>query len=227
MTTNASPAPGSLQTKLTTALSGSQTALAKNSAIQISGKSTTPTQIITALQGYIQPFTDVAAAKAAYAKALQARKAEQAEAHEYLLTLKAGLVALFGRYNPVLAQFGMAAKTRAVATTQTTMLAVAKRALTRQLRGTLSKKQKAATKTGGTPDVNLGRTGKSFAPGAAAAAQSAALAAAASGGASAPTVAAPATPAAGTIVTPSPVAPAPATNTTASPALTAAAVKQS
>ena len=228
-TNTSTTAPGNLEDRLNEALSGAETVLAKNSAIQISGKSTTQAQIITALEGYVQPFTDVATAKAAYAKAVLARKAEQAEAHEYLLTLKAGLVALFGRNSPSLAAFGMGAKVRTPPTAETIVLATAKGTLTRKLRGTLTKEQKKVTKAVGTPDVSLGLTGKSVGLGAAGAAQQAALATAAAGGASAPTVvAAPAVAASttSTTATPAPVAPAPVASITPSAAL-AAVVKQS
>lgn len=176
--TNNSSTPGGLELKLDDALSGVQQQLVAGSTLQINGAAMTQAQLVTQLSGYLAPFTAAANEKTAYAQAIKARKAVEPPAREFLIQLKAALVALLGRGNPLLEKFGMLAKLPSKPSVQTALLAAAKRKLTRAKRGTLGKKQKAAIVLLGTPSVSVGAEGATVQPSVGEQAQAAAAAAA-------------------------------------------------
>jgi hypothetical protein len=193
--------PSGLQLKIQSALTGVQQVLPSGSSIMIGGETATQAQLVTKLTGFLSQLSAVTDAKAAYTTVVQSRTAAETTMREYLAQLRGALVAFYGRNSPALGKFGMSAKTPAPQTTQTKIVAAAKRTLTRLKRGTLGTKQKASIKAVGTPQISIGESGVQIAP--AAVAQPAAAPAASS-----PT---PATPEpAGT---PSPVTPDPATPT--------------
>jgi hypothetical protein len=165
MTTNPSGnSPGGLQLKIQSALVGVQQVLPTGTSLQISGQAVTQAQLVTQLSGYLPVVAAVADAKAAYAQTVQARVAAEKNIREFLAQLRAALVAFYGRNSPALGKFGMSAKTPAAQTSQTALIASAKRTLTRQKRGTLGKKQKASIKAVGTPQVSLGASGVQITP---------------------------------------------------------------
>jgi hypothetical protein len=150
--------------KIQNALNGVQQVLPAESAVSMSGQTVTQAQLVTQLTGMLPKFTAATDAKTAHAVAVQARKAAEPDAREYLAQLRAALVAFYGRGSPTLEKFGMSAKKPAAQTTQTAVLAAAKRTLTRQKRGTLGKRQKAGIKAIGTPQVSIGESGVQIAP---------------------------------------------------------------
>jgi len=159
MTTNKSgSSPGGLQRSVQSALVGVQQALPTGSSFNINGEAVTQAQLVTQLSGYLPVLTAVTDAKAALAQAVHARQAVEPEIREFLVQLRAALVASLGR-QPKLGQFGMSAKKPAAPSPPTAVLASAKRALTRQKRGTLGSKQKASIKAVGTPQVSISESG--------------------------------------------------------------------
>lgn len=130
----------------------------------INKQSVTQAQLVTQLSGYLPNLKAVSDAKAAYAQAVITRKADEQDVREFLMQLRAALVAFFGAGNPDLAKFGMSAKKRTPQDSQTRILAAAKRTLTRKKRGTLGAKQKASIKAIGTPQVSIGPSGVQIAP---------------------------------------------------------------
>jgi len=164
MTTNQSGSnPGGLQLKVQNALVGVQQTLPTGKSFDISGQAVTQAQLVTKLSGYLPVLKAVTDAKAALAQAVSARQAVEPEIREFLVQLRAALVASYGR-QPVLTQFGMSAKKPTAPSPQTAVLAAAKRTLTRQKRGTMGKSQKASIKAVGTPQVSLGPSGVQIAP---------------------------------------------------------------
>ena len=103
-------------------------------------------------------------AKSTYAQAVQARKKAEPGAQEFLAQLRAALVAFYGRGSTALSDYGMSAKKSTSQTSKTAILAAAKRALTRQKRGTLGSKQKASIKAIGTPLLSVGESGVQITP---------------------------------------------------------------
>src|ERR1700722_10237394 len=165
MTTNPSGnSPVGLKLKIQSALIGVQQVLPTGSSLLINAQPVTQAQLVTQLSGYLPVVSAVADAKAAFAQAVKARVAAEPNIREFLAQLRAALVAFYGRNNPDLAKFGMSAKTPTGQTSQTAILAAAKRTLTRQKRGTLGKKQKAGIKAIGTPQVSVGATGVQITP---------------------------------------------------------------
>jgi len=156
--------PSGLQLKIQTALAGVQQSLPSDAAIQINGQTTTQAQLVTQLTGFLSTLSTVTDAKAAYATAVQSRLAAEPNIREYLVLLRAALLAFYGRNPAALGKFGMQAKKPAPQTSQTALIAAAKRTLTRQKRGTLGKKQKASIKALGTPQVSIGASGVQITP---------------------------------------------------------------
>jgi hypothetical protein len=155
--------PSGLQSKIQSALAGVQN-LPSGSTLQISGQIMTQAQLVTKLTGYLPAVSAVTDAKAALEQALQARKAAAPDTREFLVLLRAALVAFYGRGSAALGKFGMSAKKPAGPSPQTAILAAAKRTLTRRKRGTMGKKQKASIKAIGTPQVSIGASGVSITP---------------------------------------------------------------
>src|SRR5271170_4683222 len=156
--------PSGLQSKIQNALTGVQQSLPTGSTLQINGQAATQAQLVTQLTGFLSTLSTVTDAKAAYATAVQSRVAAEENIREYLVQLRAALVAFYGRNPAALGQYGMSAKKPAPQTAQTALLAAAKRTLTRQKRGTLGKKQKAGIKAIGTPQVSVGESGVQITP---------------------------------------------------------------
>ena len=164
----------SLELKIESALTGVLRVLPAGSGLSFDGVTLTQAQIAQKLQGFQPAFHQVRSAKADYAAAVTARKADALDARQFLAQLRGVLVAFFGVGSPLLAQFGMPAKKKTARTAQQKVLSAAKAKLTRKKRGTLGSKQKLAVKTLGTPHVSLGANGPTVTPSAADTAQSAA-----------------------------------------------------
>ena len=198
VTTSRSDGPSNLATKIQAALSGVQTNLAAGSTFQIGGTAMTQSQIAAELSGYLPTFAAVGAAKAQYEQAVAARTTLEPQAREFLVNLRAALVAFFKRGNPILSQFGMGTGAPGKQSPTTMVVAAAARLLTRQKRGTIGKNEKQAIKVVGSPVVTVGGA-QAVAPGtisatppAVEAALAAAQAAAQAAGGSAPAPVAPA-----------------------------------
>jgi hypothetical protein len=153
-----------LLSKIQNALAGVQQNLPSGSSLLINGQTMTQAQLVTQLSGYLPVVSAVTSATVALRKAVQARVVIEPEIREFLVLLRAALVAFYGRNSPSLGDFGMSANKPASPTTQTAIIAVAKRTITRQKRGTMGKKQKASIKAIGTPQVSIGASGVSITP---------------------------------------------------------------
>ena len=165
MTTNQNgSSPGRLLQKVQSALDGAQQVLPAGTALMINKQSVTQAQLVTQLSGYLPNLKAVSDAKAAYAQTVITRKADEQVVREFLAQLRLALVAYLGVGSPDLAKFGMSAKKRTPQNGQKSVLAAAKRSLTRQKRGTLGKTEKASIKAIGTPEVSLGASGVQIAP---------------------------------------------------------------
>ena len=166
-TTTKSPTgstPGALEVKVQNALNGVQQALPTGSKLALNGASMTQAQLATQLSEHLPVFEAVPTAKQPYTQAITARKAMEPAARTFLVQLRAALIAQFGRTSPLLQQFGMGTGTRATPSPQTKVLAAAKAALTRQKRGTTSKKQKQSITVVSPPSVTLGQGAPQISP---------------------------------------------------------------
>ena len=165
MTTNQNgSSPGRLLQKVQSALDGAQQVLPAGTALMINKQSVTQAQLVTQLSGYLPNLKAVADAKAAYAQTVITRRADEQVVREFLAQLRLALVAYLGVGSPDLAKFGMSAKKRTPQNGQKSVLAAAKRTLTRQKRGTLGKTEKASIKAIGTPQVSIGESGMQVVP---------------------------------------------------------------
>jgi hypothetical protein len=132
------------------------------SPLTINGAAMTQAQIDAQLKSYIATFVAADTAKTAYQAAVLARTKVQVEARDFYLQLKKAIIAYFGSQAPQLADFGLTpAKAKAAKTSAEKAVIAAKAALTREARGTTSKKQKLKINPGtGTPLLSLGAGGK-------------------------------------------------------------------
>ena len=120
----------------------------------VGGTSMTVAQIIAQFTTIEDMLTNVIATKAAWAAAVAAKKAGLAGARLFYENVLAGLKQAFGTNQTQLAAFGVAApKPRAKPSSATKAIAHAKALATREARGTMGAKQKAAITTTPQPTV--------------------------------------------------------------------------
>lgn len=131
--------------------------------MSINGKALTGAQIDTQVQQqYVSTIAAVDTARAQLQTALVSRRNEALEARDFCLQLKKAVVAHLGTQSPLLVDFGLApAKTATPKTSAEQAVIEAKKAQTRQARGTRSEKQNAAIQPGvATPAVLIGPDAK-------------------------------------------------------------------
>jgi len=114
--------------------------------VMFTGGPYTPAQITTKLQSIVTLRADVEAAKAATTAKVAAERAEAQALGSFVDALVAYVKATFGGQPQVLADFGIVPKVRAQLTVEQKAAAAAKRAATREARGTKGPKQKKAVK---------------------------------------------------------------------------------
>jgi hypothetical protein len=153
-------------------LAGVEAAIPARSSLMIDGVSTTQGQMVSTLEDGIALFDAATTAKTAATSAVAAMHAGLPAVEAFVRDLTIALKQFFGANSPELAQFGIALpKPRAEPSAGKKALASARRANTRQTRGTLWKNQRAAIQPNVVPlRVTLGPDGKPVKTAAAAAA---------------------------------------------------------
>jgi hypothetical protein len=128
----------------------------------IDGTAMTPAQIDTQVQSYLATLAAADTAKAQYQTAVVARRNMQVEARNFYLQLKKVVIAYFGAQSAQLADFGLTpAKAKVPKTSAETAIIAAKAKLTREARGTTSKKAKSLINPGvGSPAAGISPAGK-------------------------------------------------------------------
>ena len=117
-------------------------------SMNVGGSSMTLPQVLAQMQAMLLLFTNVASARQAFQAAVAAKKAGLVSAHAFYSNVVTNLKQVFGTNQAQLALFGIKPpKAKAQATTTTKAIAAAKRAATRQARGTKGSKQKLAITT--------------------------------------------------------------------------------
>jgi hypothetical protein len=153
--------PGKLEATLKQLDAGTLKDIPAKSNITVEGTAMTPAQIDKQIQGYLTTIDAVAPAKQAYQTAVATRMGITVEAQDFCNSLKTAVITLLGKQSAQLADFGIKPAKAETTTTAAAMVASAKRTLTRQLRGTTSKKQKLSLKAGVVnPAVTVGTDGK-------------------------------------------------------------------
>ncbi len=133
--------------------------LAPTVSLVVDGVSATQPQVAAKLDAFAASHAAVHDARQALQAALKARDAASVEAREYCKGLKAAVKQQLGRTNPELAAFGISPDKPLVRTTKDLIVASAKAQQTRQVRGTLGKRQRAQIKVVGDPPVHLASDG--------------------------------------------------------------------
>jgi len=162
-------------------LAGIQKNLAGATPVTLASASYTIAQVTTALEQLVTLYTDVDDAKSAVKAKLVARSTQAPALLSLLAALTTYVKVSYSKSPDVLASFGLVPKKAATPlTTEEKMVAVAKRASTRKVRGTTGKKAKLAMKGDVTDVVVTPVTGSE--PVASSAAPSAPVAASSTGG---------------------------------------------
>jgi hypothetical protein len=139
--------PADLEAELTAVDAGVLKDIPVATSLAINGSALTQPQIDAKVKAYLATIEAANTAWQQYQTALVARRNMQLEAHDFFLHLKKAIIAFLGSQNPMLVDFGFTpAKPRAERTAAQNVLTAAKAGLTRKVRGTTSKKQKAAIK---------------------------------------------------------------------------------
>ncbi|MHB8420552.1 MAG: hypothetical protein ACYDCL_20960 [Myxococcales bacterium] len=145
--------------ELTAVANGVGTQLPSTTTINVNGQPQSQSSILAALQAVLALYGNVdAAVQSAKSNRLTLEAALPA-AHQYLVALKAALVGLFGKGNPVLEAFGFSASKPRQLTSEQKTARAAKAAATRALRGTGGKRQKAQKTFTGTVQVQTTLSG--------------------------------------------------------------------
>jgi hypothetical protein len=166
MTTIATKSTGVNPTKLEQEMSDLDAGVLKDipakSPITINGTPMTQAQIDAQLKTYIAAFSAADTAKSAYQAALVARRNVQVQARDFYLQVKKAVIAYFGSQSVQLADFGLTpAKATVPKTSAQKAIIAAKARLTREARGTTSKKQKQAINPGlGAPAAGVSPKGE-------------------------------------------------------------------
>jgi hypothetical protein len=148
-----------LESQLQSLLAGVQKNIPATSMVDVNGQKLVQSDIVAKLQGWIQLMETKNATKASYITAVLAVKAVAGNASQFRVVLSQALVQVFGKGNPLLADFGLGTTPRKTPSTETRILAQAKGAATRKVRGTMSKVQKLAIKGPGVTSVTVPTSG--------------------------------------------------------------------
>ena len=139
--------PKGLELKLTTALAGAQGSMPANFAITVNGSQLNASQLVTQLQGMLQPYKAVQDTRATLKSQVTAKQAQQTPTKNFLSGVKLGVSAQYGASSDVLAKLGFKPqKTRAPLTPAQKVIRNQKVQATRKARNTLGAQQKAAIK---------------------------------------------------------------------------------
>jgi hypothetical protein len=154
--------PAKFEAELTNMDAGVLKDIPAKTTLTINGTAMTVAQIDTKLKGYITTIQAADAAKQQSTAAVTARKNMTVEARDFYLQLKKAVIAYFGAQSPQLDDFGLApAKAKVPRTSAQKAISAAKAKLTREARGTLGKKQKAAVNPNQAPPaVGIGPDGQ-------------------------------------------------------------------
>ncbi len=145
-------ATSAFQTKLTKRLNGLENDLPADSSLTFNQQTFTVAAIVSVLKAVLALFTAKASAtsqaKTMVSAAVAALNAELPVANQFLTGLDGALMTLFGKGNPVLANFGLTKGTRKTPTVTTKAQAKGTAKLTRTARNTMGKVAKAKVKGG-------------------------------------------------------------------------------
>jgi hypothetical protein len=139
--------PNGFQEALQDLLQGIEAVIPDGGSLAAVNGTYTKTAMVAQLESALTLYGDVSAQETALLSARIALKAGIPAVRQYYAELKGVLTGFYHAGNPVLAQFGFKPKKApAVQTTAEKAVAVVKRTETRQLRGTMGKKEKQALK---------------------------------------------------------------------------------
>ncbi len=135
--------------------------------IVVNGKKLDRTALLQEIESVRAPWKSAREAHAVIRQFTQDKPDHKLRADELLAGLEAAFVAHFGRESEELTKFGFKPyKRRRPLTVEENILRTAKGKLTRAKRGTLGKKQRAALKAEGTPEVRIDGSGMKIGTGA-------------------------------------------------------------
>jgi hypothetical protein len=152
-----------LELRLDTAIDGCMKSFPPGlTSLTVQGVSYTQATLEAQLTSMDAPYKTARSAHAALHAFTAQKPAIEAAAKQFLADLKSTLAGVVGSNNQILAQWGFpVSKPKKPLTSEEKVLRAAKAKLTRQKRGTLGKRQKAAIKQTSTPSVQVNSDGTS------------------------------------------------------------------
>jgi hypothetical protein len=149
-----------LRTEITALVNGFGTQFPDaSSTLTVSGQPTTVSDLLASFAAALGFFAAVDTAVQALKTQRQALTAEQPSASNLVASVKAALIATFGKGNPVLVAFGFSAVKPRVLTTAQKLVKSEKAKATRALRGTTGPRKKLETQFVGTVQVQTSLSG--------------------------------------------------------------------
>jgi hypothetical protein len=155
-------------------VAGTQKNLPATSTVDVNGQELKQADIVAQLQSWIPLFQQVDATNAPYRNALQAVQSVEPAVRQYVGRYGEALRQVFGKGNPLLADFGLSTAQRKTPTPATHVLAAARAVATKKARGTLGKQQRKAIKgapvtavtvpSGGQPALSVQASGPETVP---------------------------------------------------------------
>ena len=143
MTTSNNSQPKGDELKLTTAQTAVPAAIPAKTTVMVGGVSYTVATLAAYITTLLAPILAAKNAKLAFTQAVQAREANQKAVQNFLVELRAAMIALFGRSSPILVQFGFAPAKAKSTKSGKNVVKTAKSLATRLKLGTLGAQQKA------------------------------------------------------------------------------------
>ena len=134
------------ETELQQLVAGTQKNLPATSTVDVNGQELKQADIVAKLQSWIPLYQQVDATNAPYRNAQQALQAAAPAIRQFVGLYRQTLRQVFGKGNPLLADFGLSVTQLKTPTPATHVLAAAKAAATKKARNTLGKQQRKAVK---------------------------------------------------------------------------------
>jgi hypothetical protein len=160
-----SKAKRGLRTEITQVVSGIGSQFPDGSTITVNGVQTSKQQLLNALAALLALFANVDAGATSLKSLRAALKAASPGGRQLLASIKAGIVALFGKGNPALVAFGFSGTKPRQLTSEQQVVRKQKAAATRELRGTKGPRAIQDVKFQGTVEVQTTLSGTEAASG--------------------------------------------------------------
>ena len=146
--------PDVLERLILHVLQGIEAAIPEEKTLDIGGSTYTRDELVAALEAKRDVFMKVIETRAELQRLIQERDKQIRDIADFMRDVHASFVGVLGRTNPEIEKLGFGVpRERRRLTSEELLIRAAKAKITRQLRGTLGKRQKEKIRATGTPTV--------------------------------------------------------------------------